>query len=66
MAFTTSFTTVGGDLFHIALAQLGDAAQAVRIAQLNNISDWFLPDGVVTTLQIPPLDPTDSSGIPQQ
>jgi hypothetical protein len=66
MAFTTSFTTVGGDLFHIALKQLGDATQAVRIAQLNNISDWFLPDGVVVTLQIPPLDPADSSGIPQQ
>lgn len=66
MAFTTTVTTVGSNLFAIALQQLGDATQAVRIAQLNDISDWFLPDGIVVTLQIPPVDPSATGGIPQQ
>jgi hypothetical protein len=64
MAFTTSYTTVGGNLFQIALQTLGDATQAVRLAELNGISDWFLPDGVVVTLQIPPVDPTATGGVP--
>jgi putative Ca2+/H+ antiporter (TMEM165/GDT1 family) len=66
MAITRSITVLGGNLFAIALAELGDATQAVRIAQLNHISDWFLPDGVSTTLQIPPVDAANTSGLPQQ
>lgn len=66
MAFTTSLTTIGGNLFSIALQQLGDATQAIRLAELNNISDWFLSDGVVTTLQVPPINPAATGGVPQQ
>jgi hypothetical protein len=66
MALTRSITVLGGNLFAIALVQLGDATQAVRIAQLNSISDWFLPDGIPTILQIPPIDATNTGGIPRQ
>jgi hypothetical protein len=66
MALTRSVTVLGGNLFDIALTQLGDATQAVRIAQLNKIWDWFLPDGVPTILQIPPVDATATDGLPRQ
>lgn len=65
MAFTTTITVIGGDLFHIALEQLGDATQATRIAQLNDIDDWFLIDGVQYTLEIPPANPAATGGVPQ-
>jgi hypothetical protein len=46
-----TITVVGGDLFRIALEQLGDARQWIRIAQLNGLSDPML-SGMVT-LRIP-------------
>lgn len=64
MAFTRTITVTGGNLFQIALNELGDARQAVRIAQLNNLTDWFLADGVVISLQIPPVDPSLTTGLP--
>jgi hypothetical protein len=44
-----TLTTAGGTLFHIAAAELNDATQWIRIAQLNNLSDPIL-SGVVTLL----------------
>lgn len=55
-------TTVGGDLWHIAAQQLGDATQAIRIALLNGIWDPMLVGTVV--LSIPPIDPTQTGGLP--
>ncbi len=60
----TTLTTAGGNLFAIAAAQLGDATQWIRIAQLNGLSDPML-QGVVT-LRIPPLDPNAGGGIAVQ
>jgi len=57
-------TTAGGNLFQIAAAQLGDATQWIRIAQLNNLSDPML-SGVVTLL-IPDTDPNAGGGIATQ
>jgi hypothetical protein len=54
-------TVAGGNLFRIALDQLGDATQWNRIAQLNDILDPFL-SGIVT-LTIPPVDPNAGGGI---
>lgn len=65
MAAYKTITVVGGDLFRIALNELGDARQAVRIAQANNLTDFFLDGSAPVTLQIPPRN-TDSSGIAQQ
>lgn len=59
-----TITVVGGDLFHIAAAELGDATQWIRIAQLNNLVDPFLY-GLVT-LQIPDRDPSAGGGVPTQ
>jgi hypothetical protein len=56
--------TAGGNLFQIAAAQLGDATQWIRIAQLNNLSDPMLA-GVVTLL-IPAIDPNAGGGIATQ
>jgi L-ascorbate metabolism protein UlaG (beta-lactamase superfamily) len=64
MSGTSIITVVGGDLFHIAAQQLGDAAQWIRIAQLNGLSDPFLSG--VTTLQLPAQDPAAGGGIAQQ
>ena len=52
---------VGGDLFRIALQQLGDATQWNRIAALNGLRDPVL-QGIVT-LNIPAVDPTAGGGI---
>lgn len=57
-----TITTAGGTLFHIAAAQLGDATQWIRIAQLNHISDPVL-QGIVT-LQIPLPNPNAAGGLP--
>lgn len=65
MAAYTTVTVIGGNLFQIALTQLGDARQAVRIAQANNLTDFFLDGSAPLTLQIPPRN-TDTSGIAQQ
>lgn len=59
-----TLTTAGGTLFHIAAAQLSDATQWIRIAQLNNLSDPILT-GVVTLL-IPDPDPTAGGGVAGQ
>ena len=57
-------TVAGGNLYQIALIQLGDATQWVRIAALNGLSDPFLT-GVVT-LQIPQQDLSQTGGILSQ
>ena len=44
---TSTITVAGGDLFHIAAQQLGDATQWIRIAQLNGLSNPMLT-GVTT------------------
>lgn len=54
----------GGNLFQIAAAQLGDATQWIRIAQLNGLTDPMLI-GVIT-LVMPPIDPTAGGGIAAQ
>jgi hypothetical protein len=59
-----TLTTAGGNLFQIAAAQLGDATQWIRIAQLNNLSDPML-SGVVTLL-IPDIDRNAGGGIATQ
>jgi hypothetical protein len=59
-----SVTVAGGNLFEIAAAELGDATQWLRIAQLNGISDPML-SGVVTLL-IPDADPTAGGGVAAQ
>lgn len=59
-----TITVAGGDLFHIAAEQLGDATQWVRIAQLNTISDPVLSG--LMTLVIPDRDPAAGGGIAQQ
>jgi len=59
-----TLTTAGGNLFQIAAAQLGDATQWIRIAQLNNLSDPMLTG--VTTLLIPAIDANAGGGIATQ
>ena len=57
-------TVTGGNLFRIALQELGDATQWIRIAQLNGLSDPMLSG--VTTLNIPDVDPSAGGGIAAQ
>jgi hypothetical protein len=59
-----TLTTAGGNLFQIAAAQLGDATQWIRIAQLNNLSDPMLSGAV--TLLIPDIDRNAGGGIATQ
>jgi hypothetical protein len=54
----------GGNLFSIAAAELGDATQWLRIAQLNGLSDPML-SGVVTLL-IPDVDAAAGGGVATQ
>jgi len=54
----------GGDLFHIAARELGDATQWIRIAQANGLSDPVLEG--VTTLLLPARDPSAGGGIAAQ
>jgi hypothetical protein len=61
---TQSISVAGGDLFHIAAQHLGDATQWIRIAQLNGLSDPVLLG--VTTLALPPVDPSAGGGIAGQ
>ena len=56
-----TITVTGGNLYAIAAAQLGDATQWIRIAQLNGLSDPILT-GVVTLL-IPPVNANAGGGI---
>lgn len=57
-------TVAGGDLYRVALAQLGDARQWWRLAQANGLTDPVL-SGVVT-LTIPNPDSTLTDGLPPQ
>lgn len=52
---------VGGDLFRIALQQLGDATQWNRIAVVNGLNDPVLR-GLVT-LTLPAVDKTAGGGV---
>lgn len=54
-------TVAGGDLFRLALAQLGDATQWNRIAKVNGLSDPVLI-GLIT-LRLPAVDATAGGGI---
>jgi hypothetical protein len=54
-------TVAGGNLFVLAARYLNDATQWIRIAQANNLSDPQLVG--VTTLVMPPVDPTAGGGI---
>jgi hypothetical protein len=60
----TRITVAGGNLFQIAAAELGDATQWIRIAQLNNIMDPMLV-GLVT-LTIPDIDQSAGGGVAPQ
>ncbi len=51
----------GGDLFRLALQQLGDATQWNRIAALNGLKDPILVG--LNNLKIPAVDPTAGGGI---
>ncbi len=57
----TNITVAGGNLFQIAAAELGDATQWIRIAQLNDISDPFLT-GIISLL-IPDINSSAGGGI---
>jgi hypothetical protein len=59
-----TITVVGGNLFQIAAAELADATQWIRIAQLNNISDPLL-SGIVT-LVIPDVNQSVGGGVAAQ
>ena len=59
-----TLTIAGGNLFQIAAAELGDATQWIRIAQLNGLSDTMLTG--VTTLLIPDPNPNAGGGIATQ
>ena len=56
----TIVTTVGGDLFRIALTQLGDATQWNRIAAINGLSDPIIRG--YARIQIPPVDRAAGGG----
>lgn len=57
-------TQMGGTLFHVAAAELGDATQWLRIARLNGLHDPVLV-GMVT-LKLPPRDAAAGGGIAEQ
>ena len=56
-----TITVAGGNLFQIALDQLGDATQWNRIAILNGLVDPFLT-GIIA-LRIPQRDPDAGGGV---
>jgi hypothetical protein len=56
-----TITLAGGDLFRIAMAELGDATQWVRIARLNGIDDPMLAG--LNALRIPPRDANWAGGL---
>lgn len=65
MANTIKVTAADVSLYHVAAAQLGDATQWWRIAQLNGMTDPDL-SGFGTPVQIvlPSVDASLSSGVP--
>jgi hypothetical protein len=56
-----TLVVAGGDLFRIALQQLGDATQWNRIASLNGLNDPVL-QGLIT-LHLPAMDLSAGGGI---
>lgn len=54
-------TVAGGNLYQIALQELGDATQWNRIAEANGLVDPFFA-GIVA-LKIPDIDPNAGGGI---
>jgi hypothetical protein len=56
-----TITIAGGDLFRVAMVELGDATQWIRIAQLNGIDDPVLSG--VQMLRIPPRDANAGGGV---
>ena len=60
-----TITVAGGNLFAIAAAQFADAAQWIRIAQLNRLADPQL-SGVVTLNLPPPAQNYAGGGIAPQ
>ncbi|MCE2574387.1 hypothetical protein [Komagataeibacter sp. FNDCR2] len=65
MATTLKVTAADISLYHVAAAQLGDATQWWRIAQLNGMTDPDL-SGFATpvTLVLPTVDASQDSGVP--
>ena len=60
----TTLQVIGGNLFQIALEQLGDATQWDRIAVASGTGiDPVLPTGVVTVLVIPAVDSSAGGGV---
>jgi hypothetical protein len=59
-----TITVAGGNLFAIAAAQLGDATQWIRLAQLNHLDDSQLAG--LTTLLIPDVQANGGGGIAPQ
>jgi nucleoid-associated protein YgaU len=57
-----TITVVGGNLWQIAAARLGDATQAWRIAAINGLADPMISGQV--TLTIPAPDATQTGGLP--
>ena len=49
-----AITIAGGDLFRLAMEELGDATQWVRIARLNGLEDPMLTG--LNTVRIPSRD----------
>jgi hypothetical protein len=62
MSNQRTIDVVGGNCFAIAARELGDATQGVRIAQINGLSDPFLAGPI--TLLIPPIDRSQTGGLP--
>jgi len=52
----------GGNLWAVAARELNDATQASRIAVLNGLTDPMLSGQV--TLTLPPLDASQTGGLP--
>lgn len=59
-----TITVTGGNLFQVAAAELDDATQWNRIAELNGLSDPML-SGLVT-LSLPDVDASAGGGIGSQ
>ncbi len=59
-----TITLTGGNLFQLASAELGDATQWNRIAELNGLSDPML-SGLVT-LSLPDVDANAGGGVGSQ
>ena len=57
-------TVVGGNLFQIAAAELLDATQWIRIAQLNNLNDPILVG--IMVLAIPAINKAAGGGVAPQ